>query len=104
MEIIRELESSPRRIYTGTIGYLAPGRKAQFNVAIRTLLVDKQKGTVEYGVGGDITWDSQITSEHQECQTKSKILLLETHRIFEKEITLTEALNSTSTYLMNYIR
>jgi len=74
MEIIRELESSPRRIYTGTIGYLAPGRKAQFNVAIRTLLVDKQKGTVEYGVGGGITWDSQITSEHEECQTKSKIL------------------------------
>ena len=36
MQIIAELERLPRRLYTGTIGFLAPGRRAQFNVAIRT--------------------------------------------------------------------
>ena len=58
MEIIRELETTPRRIYTGCIGFISPERKAQFNVAIRTVLVDRKEQRAEYGVGGGITWDS----------------------------------------------
>ena len=50
-EIIRELETTPRRVYTGTVGYVAPGRVAQFNVAIRTVLVDRESGHVEDGNG-----------------------------------------------------
>ena len=41
MQIIAELESTPRRIYTGAIGFIAPGRRAQFSVAIRTLLINR---------------------------------------------------------------
>ena len=52
MRIIHELEAAPRRIYTGTIGFLSPGRKASFNVAIRTALIDREKQQVEYGIGG----------------------------------------------------
>ena len=74
MQIIAELETSPRRIYTGTIGYMAPGRVAQFNVAIRTVLVDLERGLAEYGVGGGIVWDSQPADEFQECRTKSRVL------------------------------
>lgn len=74
MQIIAELETSPRRIYTGSIGFIGPDRKAQFNVAIRTVLVDKIKGQAEYGVGGGIVWDSTETIEFEECQTKAKIL------------------------------
>lgn len=74
MEIINELESSPRRIYTGAIGYAAPGRKMQFNVAIRTILIDKKCGSAEYGVGGGIVWDSQLESEKSECRIKSRAL------------------------------
>jgi len=74
MQIIAELETSPRRIYTGSIGFISPDRKAQFNVAIRTILVDKIKGQAEYGVGGGIVWDSTETIEFEECQTKAKIL------------------------------
>ena len=51
MQIIAELENAPRRIYTGTIGFISPGRRAQFNVAIRTVLVDRLSNTAEYGVG-----------------------------------------------------
>ncbi|HEY0438081.1 MAG TPA: chorismate-binding protein, partial [Phenylobacterium sp.] len=40
-QLIAELERDPRRIYTGCLGFLAPGRRAQFNVAIRTVLVDR---------------------------------------------------------------
>jgi len=74
MEIITELEDSSRRIYTGTIGYLAPGRDAQFNVAIRSALVDRARGEVEYGVGGGIVWDSCKIAELAECYTKAAVL------------------------------
>lgn len=74
MQIIADLEDSPRRIYTGTIGMLAPHRIAQFNVAIRTVLIDKRQQQAEYGTGGGIVWDSEGNSEWQECGTKTQIL------------------------------
>lgn len=73
MAIISELETSPRRIYTGTIGFLLPDGRAQFNVAIRTLLIDRQKGVAEYGVGGGITADSTAAAELEETRLKSLI-------------------------------
>jgi para-aminobenzoate synthetase / 4-amino-4-deoxychorismate lyase len=73
MEIIRELEPDPRRIYTGTLGYLLPQGVAQFNVAIRTMLVDRRTERAEYGVGGGITYDSTPLAELAEARVKSKI-------------------------------
>lgn len=75
MQIIAELENAPRRIYTGTVGFLSPGPRAQFNVAIRTVLMDKLSSTAEYGVGGGIVWDSENADELQECYTKARILV-----------------------------
>jgi para-aminobenzoate synthetase/4-amino-4-deoxychorismate lyase len=74
MRIIADLETAPRRIYTGAIGFLAPGRRAQFNVAIRTVLVDRARQTAEYGMGGGIVWDSEAESEWQECLVKARVL------------------------------
>ena len=74
MQIIAELEPFPRNIYTGSIGYISPDRYAQFNVAIRTALINKKNNTVEYGVGGGIVWDSDMESEWQESIIKSKVL------------------------------
>jgi para-aminobenzoate synthetase/4-amino-4-deoxychorismate lyase len=74
MRIIGELETSPRRIYTGTIGVMTPGRGARFNVAIRTVLVDKRSGTAEYGVGGGIVWDSDSAAEYRETLLKARVL------------------------------
>jgi para-aminobenzoate synthetase/4-amino-4-deoxychorismate lyase len=74
MEIIAELESVPRRIYTGGVGFVAPCRRAQFNVAIRTVLVDREAGAAEYGVGGGIVWDSETGDEYNECQIKARVL------------------------------
>ena len=73
-EIIAELETAPRRIYTGTMGYLAPGRQAQFNVAIRTLLLDKTRSLAEYGIGGGIVWDSRTDMEMSESRIKARVL------------------------------
>lgn len=74
MAIIAELEGVPRRIYTGAIGFIAPNRQAQLNVAIRTVLIDSRTGVAEYGVGGGIVWDSEAASEAIECRTKALIL------------------------------
>lgn len=74
MRIIAENESSTRRAYTGAIGFLAPNRHAQFNVAIRTLLINLKTQRAEYGTGGGIVWDSKCDSEQNECRTKALIL------------------------------
>ncbi len=72
MEIIDELENSPRGIYTGSIGYFAKDR-SYFNVAIRTIALTGRKGTM--GVGGGITHDSSAPDEWNECHWKAAFLL-----------------------------
>lgn len=74
MEIIAELEDSPRRLYTGAVGFIAPHRRAQFNVAIRTVVVDTAAGSAEYGVGSGIVWDSAPAAEYEECVAKTRVL------------------------------
>ena len=74
MEIIAELETEPRGIYTGAIGFVAPDNQVQFNVAIRTVAVDKRHGVAEYGVGSGIVWDSESKQEYEECQIKARVL------------------------------
>ena len=74
MQLISELEASPRGIYTGCIGYWLPERQARFNVAIRTVLSDRRSGTASYGVGGGIVWDSVDSHELRECTTKAEVL------------------------------
>ncbi|MGH6793431.1 MAG: chorismate-binding protein, partial [Methyloceanibacter sp.] len=72
MEIIRALEGSPRGVYTGAIGHIAPSGDAQFNVAIRTVVLDGQQG--EMGIGGGIVADSKEESEYEECLLKAHFL------------------------------
>src|SRR5215216_5003521 len=74
MSIIAKLENTPRKIYTGTIGYVAPEHKAKFNVAIRTTLIDREHQTAAYGVGGGIVWESTSTDEYTEALLKAKVL------------------------------
>jgi len=74
MRIISELETTPRKIYTASIGYAAPNRKAKFNVAIRTALIDRDNQNAEYGVGGGIVWDSTSADEYEEALLKARVL------------------------------
>lgn len=74
MQIISELETSPRKMYTGSIGWIAPNRRASFNVAIRTALIDRERHTAEYGVGGGIVWDSTSADEYDEALLKARVL------------------------------
>ena len=70
MQVIRELEQSPRGIYCGAIGHFAPDGSASFNVAIRTLTLRGQEG--ELGIGGGLVWDSRDDAEYDECLLKAR--------------------------------
>ncbi|WP_120497765.1 aminodeoxychorismate synthase component I [Kiloniella sp. EL199] len=73
MEIISELEEQPRGVYTGSIGHIAPNGDTRFNVAIRTLVMDKN-GKGEMGIGSGIVYDSSPEAEYQECLLKGQFL------------------------------
>ncbi|ASQ91105.1 aminodeoxychorismate synthase, component I [Prosthecochloris sp. GSB1] len=72
MQRIRQLEKTPRGIYTGALGYMLPDRSMCFNVAIRTAVLSGRRG--EYGAGSGIVWDSDADAEYGECRLKARIL------------------------------
>lgn len=78
MEIIRELESFPRQIFTGALGLIRPGGDCCFNVAIRTVALDSLTGRATFGVGGGITFGSTAKDEYEECLLKTSFLTQQT--------------------------
>ncbi len=74
MEIIRELESSPRQLYTGALGFITPDNDFTFNVPIRTISFPANSQCGRLGVGGGIIYDSQTAAEWQECRLKTSFL------------------------------
>ncbi len=74
MRLIRELETTPRGAYTGCMGYITSPTAFRFNVAIRTVTVNRRRKTADYGVGGGIVWDSRGDREYRECLSKAAVL------------------------------
>jgi anthranilate/para-aminobenzoate synthase component I len=73
LEIIRELEVSPRNLFTGAIGYFGYNGESQFNIAIRTVLI--RNGRAEFHVGAGITADSDPSLEWEETLHKAAGIL-----------------------------
>ncbi|MBB4952531.1 para-aminobenzoate synthetase component 1 [Agrobacterium vitis] len=71
MQILHQLETGPRDIYCGTIGYCDPKGNMCFSVAIRTLTLFKQSRAV-FNVGGGIVFDSSARAEYDECLLKAR--------------------------------
>jgi len=74
MEIIDEVEPSPRGAYTGSIGRIDPSGNAAFNVAIRTLHLQNGAQRATIGLGGGIVADSHMGDEWEECLTKGRFV------------------------------
>lgn len=77
MQIINDVESGPRGIYCGSIGYAAPNGNFSFNVAIRTARIGAD-GQGEIGIGGGVVADSHLAAEYDEALLKLKFFK-ETH-------------------------
>jgi para-aminobenzoate synthetase/4-amino-4-deoxychorismate lyase len=92
MEIIHRLEAEQRGPYTGSIGRLAPDGQAEFNVAIRTLVLRKGESVARIGLGSGIVADSVAAEEWRECLAKGEFVatrrrfdLIETMRFDPRE-------------------
>lgn len=73
MQIIGELEQTPRGLYTGAFGWLAPDGALRLNVAIRTLELVAD-GSGRLGIGSGVVADSDAAAEWQECRLKARFL------------------------------
>ncbi|MBA3041402.1 MAG: aminodeoxychorismate synthase component I [Alphaproteobacteria bacterium] len=71
MRILVELETGPRDVYCGAIGFCDPSGPMRFSVAIRTLTLFKDHRAV-FNVGGGIVFDSKAEAEYEECLLKAR--------------------------------
>ena len=72
MQIINELEPSPRSIYTGAMGYVGFSGRCDFNILIRTFLVRGRR--VYFHAGGGIVADSVPEREYEETLVKARAM------------------------------
>jgi para-aminobenzoate synthetase component 1 len=72
MQVIDEIEPCRRGVYTGAIGYVMPGGRAEFNIAIRTVVVEDSRLSIQ--VGGAVTSDSIPEGEYEETLTKAEAI------------------------------
>ncbi|MBF0203621.1 MAG: chorismate-binding protein, partial [Desulfamplus sp.] len=73
MEIIDELESVRRHVYTGSVGYISFHDTMDLSIAIRTAVV--AGGKIGFSVGGGIVFDSDPEKEYEETLHKGKTLI-----------------------------
>jgi len=73
MEVIHQLEATPREVYTGAVGYRSPVAGLELNVAIRTFEFCGDR--VWLGAGGGIVADSRDDDEYAECLLKAGPLI-----------------------------
>lgn len=71
MEVLHDLETGPRDVYCGAIGWIAPGGTMRFSVAIRTISL-YPNGEAVYNVGGGVVFDSTAEEEYKECLLKAR--------------------------------
>ncbi|MBF0112782.1 MAG: aminodeoxychorismate synthase component I, partial [Desulfamplus sp.] len=73
MEIIDELESVRRHVYTGSIGYISFHNTLDLSIAIRTAVV--AYGKISFSVGGGIVFDSDPEKEYEETLHKGRTIM-----------------------------
>ncbi len=73
MQIIEELEAAPRGPYTGSLGYISFTGNMDFNIIIRSLVL--QRGRARLNVGAGIVADSDADKEFDETLYKAEAVL-----------------------------
>lgn len=73
MQIIHELEPSPRGVYGGAVGYLGFDGNMDFAIAIRTVV--EVDGEIRVQAGGGVVEGSQPGAEYEESVNKSRAAL-----------------------------
>ena len=78
MQVIDEVEETPRGVYAGAFGWLAGDGRADLGVVIRSLMTagdGTYRRTYRLGTGGGITVRSDVEEEYAESRWKAERLL-----------------------------
>jgi anthranilate/para-aminobenzoate synthase component I len=74
MGLIRDLEGSPRDVYTGALGWFSHDlSQLDLSIVIRTAWADAHQ--LRFGVGGGVVWDSEPADEYRETIHKGTSLV-----------------------------
>jgi len=73
MQIIGELEPTRRGIYAGAVGYLDFAGNLDFCIAIRTVVLEGGRASIQAGAG--IVADSNPTAEYEETRDKARAMI-----------------------------
>lgn len=74
LEITHEVETQQRGLYSGSIGYWNPQGISDWNVVIRSIIINTDTKTASYQVGSGITVYSEANEEYEECLLKAKAI------------------------------
>jgi anthranilate synthase component 1 len=82
MEIISEIEPTPRGPYAGAVGYFGFNGNMDFCITIRTITIIENKLSIQVGAG--IVYDSSPALEYQETLKKAAAMFKAVERACEK--------------------
>ena len=88
LEIIDELETVPRGLYCGAMGYLGFNGECQMNIVIRTLI--RENDQLHYHVGAGIVADSSPEMEYEETLHKAagiRLAVMDWQQFVQSKIT-----------------
>lgn len=74
MELIEEYEETKRGIFSGALGYIAPGGDFDFNVIIRSIMYNAAEKYLSFQAGSGITFYSDSEKEWEECLVKAEAI------------------------------
>ncbi|MBC8154253.1 MAG: aminodeoxychorismate synthase component I [Bacteroidetes bacterium] len=74
MQLIDELESSRRGLFSGAVGFITPDGDFDFNVVIRSIVYDAEQQYASFSVGSAITYDADPEQEYAECMLKARAM------------------------------
>jgi para-aminobenzoate synthetase component 1 len=72
MELIDQYENFSRGWFSGAVGYISADGDFDFNVVIRSIIMDKSVGRLFFAVGSAITFDADPIQEYEECLLKAQ--------------------------------
>ncbi|WP_158859953.1 anthranilate synthase component I family protein [Lunatibacter salilacus] len=74
MELIDHYENFKRGWFSGSIGYVDEQGDFDWNVIIRSVIVDREEKKFYFAVGSAITSDADAVQEYEECQLKAQAI------------------------------
>jgi para-aminobenzoate synthetase component 1 len=75
MELIEKYERTKRGLFSGSVGYIAPGGDFDFNVVIRSILFNASTNYLSIQAGSAITSNSVPEKEFEECLLKIEAMM-----------------------------